>query len=131
MDLKSRFNFDAEKDILFIDFSDLEISSLEQVQEIKGIVDGMMKPIGHKVYSIVNYDNCTIDVKIKDEYMQLIKENQEQYSLGTVRYSNKTFTRTSLRLGAVKEKMDSLIYNSKEEAIAMVERLTKENRKSG
>ena len=123
MNLKERFEYDGEKDILFINFSNLTIDSVEQIGEIKKIIDGLLKNLDHKVYSIVNYDNCKIDKSVKQEYTRMIKNNQEKYSLGTVRYSKETYTRTFLRLAAIKEHMTSNIYSSKEEAIKRVEEL--------
>ncbi|MFW5786777.1 MAG: hypothetical protein ACOCV3_00760 [Halanaerobiales bacterium] len=126
MDLKERFNYDQDRGILFIDFSNLTLDKTKQIEEINLIIEDLLGDLGHKVYSVVNYDNCKISQEIKDEYGEMMKENQKKYSLGTVRYSNKSFTRTTLTISSVKNRFSSNVCSSKEEAINKIEEL-KEN----
>ena len=49
-----------QQDIIFINFEGLSVRSAEDVERIRSIVAGRLRPLGRKVYAIVNYDNFSV-----------------------------------------------------------------------
>ncbi|MDQ2974274.1 MAG: hypothetical protein M3R69_02540 [Acidobacteriota bacterium] len=117
MQLRNRFVFDPEENILFIDFAGLRIETREQVDETRRLVREILESRGRRAYAIVNYEGTEIAPEIVDYYGESIKELYDRYSLTTVRYSSSGLTRSVLRyLGAAKD-LESNIFTTREEAI--------------
>jgi hypothetical protein len=128
MQLRDRFVFDAEENILFIDLAGLRIETREQVDETRRLVREILESRGHRAYGIVNYEGTEIAPEIVDYYGESIKELYDRYSLTTVRYSSSGLTRSVLRyLGAAKD-LESNIFATREEAIRAIEELKDRSR---
>ena len=123
MQLRDRFVFDPEENILFIDLAGLRIETREQVDETRRAVREILESRGRRAYSIVNYEGTEIAPEIVDYYGESIKELYDRYSLTTVRYSSSGLTRSMLRyLGAAKD-LESNIFATREEAIRAIDEL--------
>lgn len=99
--LSSRFSYDANLNVLFIDFERIEIKSERDVREIRRTVDRLMAPIGQKVYAIVNYSGATIAPEVFDAYSAMVREVVERYYLDVTRYGSSGFLR--MKLGSALE----------------------------
>ncbi len=68
----------------------------------------VLAPLGHKVYSVVNYDKFSVDPEVEpeveDDYFELVHHVQETYYLGVRRYTRGAFQR--LRLANELERHD-------------------------
>jgi len=128
MQLRDRFVFDPEENILFIDLAGLRIETREQVDETRRVVREILESRGHRAYGIVNYEGTEIAPEIVDYYGESIKELYDRYSLTTVRYSSSGLTRSVLRyLGAAKD-LESNIFATREEAIRAIQELKDRSR---
>jgi len=128
MQLRDRFMFDDEENILFIDFAGLRIETRVQVDETRRLVREILERRGRRAYAIVNYEGTEIAPEIVDYYGESIKELYDRYSLTTVRYSSSGLTRSVLRyLGAAKD-LESNIFATREEAIRAIEELKDRSR---
>src|SRR5262249_210488 len=127
MQIKDRFIFDTEENILFIDFRGLRIETREQVDEMRRVMHEIFERDGKRAYGIVNYENTEIAPEVMDYYGECIKELYDQYSLTTVRYSSSGLTRSVLRyLGAAKD-LESNIFTTREEAVRAIQELNGRN----
>lgn len=130
MQLRDRFLFDDEENILFIDFAGLRIETRAQVDETRRLVREILERRGRRAYAIVNYEGTEIAPEIVDYYGENIKELYDRYSLTTVRYSSSGLTRSVLRyLGAAKD-LESNIFATREEAIRAIEELKNRSRRA-
>jgi len=128
MQLRDRFTFDTDENILFIDFAGLRIETREQVDETRKIVREILESRGRRAYAIVNYEGTEIAPAIMDYYGESIKELYDRYSLTTVRYSSSGLTRSALRyLGAAID-LESNIFTTREEAIRAIDELKERSR---
>lgn len=128
MQLRDRFVYDPEENILFIDLAGLRIETREQVDETRRLVREILEVRGRRAYAIVNYEGTEIVPEIVDYYGESIKELYDRYSLTTVRYSSSGLTRSVLRyLGAAKD-LESNIFATREEAIRAIEELKERSR---
>jgi propionate CoA-transferase len=86
------------------------------VEKIHTAVEIILKPIGHKVYTIVNYDNFSILPDLLDGYTEMVKYLVDRYYTGVTRYTTSTFLR--MKLGDALQQRDVAphIYESSEEA---------------
>ena len=125
VELSERFNYDEVENILFIDLSNLQIDNVDQINRIEKELEREMESVDSKVYSIVNYDDCNIRDKVKEEFSDMLKRGQEKYSLATIRYSNKSFTRVALSVAEIKKNLTdkSTVCRSKEEAIREIKKM--------
>jgi PAS domain S-box-containing protein len=128
MQLRDRFKFDDDENILFIDLAGLRIETREQVEETRALVREILESRGRRAYAIVNYEGTEIAPEMVDYYGESIKELYDRYSLTTVRYSSSGLTRSVLRyLGAAKD-LESNIFATREEAIRAIEELKERSR---
>jgi propionate CoA-transferase len=79
--LEKRFNYDPRLRMLFIDFRQLAIRSERDIQRIKAEVERRVKPLGHKVYAMVNSRGCTIDPVVLNRYRRMIESLEESCTL--------------------------------------------------
>jgi HAMP domain-containing protein len=122
-DMRERFVFDQQQNILFINFAGLKIESREQVDEMEAIVHEVYGKHGRRFYAVVNYESTEIAPEIIDYYGERIKKLYDLYGIATVRYSSSGFTRSVLRyLGAAKD-LESNIFATRAEAIRAIQEI--------
>jgi propionate CoA-transferase len=116
--LEKRFSYDPELNVLFINFERLAVRTDRDVARIKSEVEKRVKPLGHKVYAIVNYSNCTIEPAVFDAYSQMVERLVASYYLDVTRYGTSGFLRMKLGPALEHRGVASHIYESAEEARA-------------
>jgi propionate CoA-transferase len=79
-------------------------------------VDGLLEPLGKRVYSIVNYDSFSADDDILDAYMDLVRYVENRYYLGVSRYTTSGSMRLKLGRELEKRKVSSQVFESGREA---------------
>jgi len=94
--LEQRFSYDAQQNIIFINFEGLSVRSAEDVEQIKAIVAGRLRPLGRKVYAIVNYDNFSVSPELWDDYTDMVRHLMDHYYSSVTRYTTSGFLRTKL-----------------------------------
>ena len=86
MPLEKRFSYDSVLRMLFMDFRRLAIKSEGDVARIEAEVERCVKPLGHKVYAIVNYRGCTIAPAALGSYRRMVEALEQSCYLGVTRY---------------------------------------------
>ncbi len=118
--LASRFAYDDQQNILFINFERLKVRTRGDVDAIEREVDAHLRPIGHRVYAIVNYDHFELAAEVEDAYATMVKGLVERYYDGVSRYTTSGFLRAKLG-GALKRRgVAPHVYESPHEALAHV-----------
>jgi propionate CoA-transferase len=114
--LEERLTYNPDENIFFVNFEGFSVQSSQIVQDIKEAVEKILKPLGKKVYTIVNYDNFSILPQVVDEYSDMVKYLVENYYSGVTRYTTSAFLR--MKLGNALERRDVAphIFESPEEA---------------
>jgi propionate CoA-transferase len=79
-------------------------------------VEKIIKHIVKKVYTIVDYDNFTIDPDIVDEYTDMVRDLVTRFYSGVTRYTTSAFLRMKLGEALKKRNQAPHIYESMEEA---------------
>ncbi|MGA9263151.1 MAG: acyl CoA:acetate/3-ketoacid CoA transferase [Desulfobacterales bacterium] len=114
--LEDRLTYDPSENLFFVNFEGFSVNSHALVEQIRAAVEQVLKPVGRKVYTIVNYDNFSILPELVDEYTDMVKYLVDHYYTGVTRYTTSTFLR--MKLGDALQRRDVAphIYESSQEA---------------
>jgi propionate CoA-transferase len=114
--LPDRLSYDAQNNLLFINFEGHTIRSQRDVDQIRDEVEKRVAGLGHKVFAIVNYDNFTISPDIVDAYTDMVSALVERYYSGVTRYTTSGFLRAKLGDALSQRGQSPYIYESADEA---------------
>ncbi len=114
----ARFKYDADQNILFLNFEKLEVKAIATVEAIRAQVRSLCEPLEHKVYAIVNYEGFVLDRDVEDTYAEMMREVVERYYLGVTRFTTSSFMRAKLGDALATRKLSAYIFESAEEARA-------------
>jgi propionate CoA-transferase len=126
MPLEQRFSYDPQQNLFFINFEGLAVRNHKDVERIKKLVEKKLKPVGRKVYVIVNYDNFTILPEVTDEYACMVHDLVERFYSGVTRYTTSGFLRTKLGDAFQHREVAPHIYESADEARVHLRELEQE-----
>ncbi|MBU1172162.1 MAG: acyl CoA:acetate/3-ketoacid CoA transferase [Proteobacteria bacterium] len=114
--LDERLNYNPIKNMFFVNFEGLSVNSREDISKIEKSVIERLSPLNTKVFTIVNYDNFTINPEIVDEYTAMVDRLVKTYYSGVTRYTTSAFLRLKLGEAMKKRNVAPHIYESSEEA---------------
>jgi propionate CoA-transferase len=123
--LERRFTYDAQQNVLFINFENHIVKSLADVKAIREQVERHALPLEKRMYAIVNYDSFTILPDVMDAYTDMVKELMDRYYSGVTRYTTSSFLRMKLGAALSNRSVAPYIYESSEEAHAHLRELEK------
>jgi propionate CoA-transferase len=118
--LSSRFAYDDQQNILFINFERLKVATKGDVDAIEREVDAHLRPIGHRVYAIVNYDHFELAPDIEDDYAAMVRGLVDRYYDGVSRYTTSGFLRAKLGRALKRRGVAPHIYESPHAALEHV-----------
>ena len=97
--ITDRLSFDAPTNTVFMDYSGLHVRSPEDVDEILEAVDSLLRPLGHRVRGVINYDRFRLDESAVDAWADAVRFVQGTYyeEGGVTRHSTNAFMRLKLR----------------------------------
>ncbi len=116
----ARFAYDGERNILYLNFEDLEVKSMELITDSVAKIREICEPLGHKVYAVVNYDGFELDRDFEDAYLNAVQEMGERYFLGVTRFTTSAFMRSKLGHALEARGVAPHIFESEEEATGAV-----------
>ena len=121
--LEDRLSYNAQENLFFVNFEGHSINRTQDIEDVKNAVENILKPLGKKVYTIVNYDNFFIHPELIDPYTDMVKALVEKFYSGVTRYTTSTFYR--MKIGdALKERaVAPHIYETRVEARDALKRL--------
>ena len=113
--IEDRLTYVPSENTFYVNFENFYVKSSEQIQRIQNHVEKMLKPLGKKVLTIVNYDNFNILPELVEEYAEMVKYVMQFYEKVT-RYTTSTFLRMKLGDELAKREVAPHLYESKDEA---------------
>lgn len=113
--LEERLIYNAKENIFFVNFENLSIRSLGDIEKIRTLIREILGPLNKKVNTIVNYDNFNILPELIDDYMDMINDALQYYE-GVTRYTTSAFLRMKMGDELEKRNLAPYIYESPEEA---------------
>ncbi|WP_020178256.1 acyl CoA:acetate/3-ketoacid CoA transferase [Methylopila sp. M107] len=116
MPFDARFRYDEEHNILFLNFENLEMKSLDLVKAATDAISSIVGPLGHKVYAVVNYDGFVLDRDVEAAYLDAVQEMGKRYFLGVTRFTTSAFMHAKLGDALANRGVAPHIYESETEA---------------
>jgi propionate CoA-transferase len=114
--IEDRLSYDPASNTVFMNYSGMRVRTQADLDRIKAAVDGLLGPLGKRVYSIVNYDRFEADPEVMDAYLDLVRHVEEKYYLAVSRYTNSGFMRLKLGGELERRKVSSHVFESRTEA---------------
>jgi propionate CoA-transferase len=114
--LRERFDYDADKNMLFINFEGFKVNTVDDVEAIRGEVERALSGTSVKPHAIVNYDNFSIAPEVIDFYSETVSHLVAQYYSDVTRYTTSSFLRMKLGDALQRRSVATYIYESPEEA---------------
>ncbi|MCU0894688.1 MAG: malonate decarboxylase subunit alpha [Rhodospirillales bacterium] len=120
MDLASRVSYDADRNILFLNFEGMHIKTEKDIDNVQGAVESFCRKIGRRCGVIVNYDSFRIDEAVIDAYARMVQYMEENYYTRVTRYMTGAFLRMKLGEALAERKIAPHVFESESEARAFL-----------
>jgi len=116
--------YDAERNIVFT-IDNWAINNQADVDEFYAEHLRRFEQIGKKFYMISNIDSLSIHPSVLEYYGETARRTIGHYILGFARWGSNEVSRMSIRTSSMKARLESHIYQTREEAIQYIEDLKK------
>ena len=124
--LSSRYSYDHEKNLFFVNFERLTVHSHRDIEEIRKEATRNLEVIGHKVPAIVNYDNFSILPELEDDYADMVRGLVARFYSSVTRYTTSAFLRVKLGEALARRNLSPHIFETAAEARSFVENAGKD-----
>jgi propionate CoA-transferase len=114
--LERRLTYDAQQNLLFINFERLKIRTPADIEEVRAAIEAVLTPLGRRIYAIVNYDNFDIAPEMIDGWTTMVKKLVDRHYWGVTRYTTSGFLRMKLGDALAQRGVAPHIYESGNEA---------------
>jgi len=114
--LPQRLFYDAQQNILFINFEGYSVRNREDVDVIRAAVEERIGPLGRKVFAIVNYENFSLWPEATDAYSDMVRDLTQRFYLDVTRYTTSAFLRMKLGQALSQRGVAPHIFESADEA---------------
>lgn len=122
LQLADRVSYDAERNLLFANFTGLAIRSIDDIDSVRRVFEATCTRIGRKVTLVVDYDGFRLDDTLADAYFEMIGELQARYYSTAVRYTTSAFMRMKLGDGLRARQVAAHVFETNSEAVDFVRR---------
>lgn len=116
--IAERLYYDADQNIVFVNFSGLEITTDEQLAQLDTELNTWFSAIGRKVNLVSNYDGISIAPRLANKFTNLISQLQYDYYLTACRYTTSAFLRQKLGDDLKSRSIQPHIFETRKEAAA-------------
>lgn len=120
--LSERISFDAERDILFINYEGFHVRTTDDVELVRREVESRCRAVGHRIAVIINYDGFTLDPAVSDAFFSMITYLQGRYYTTASRYTTSAFMRLKLGASLVERALSPHVFETLPEAHANLTR---------
>jgi propionate CoA-transferase len=110
--MEERLTYDAERNVVHVNFEGLRTATPDDVQELAAFLDRAFSRFGHRVHVVVNYDNFELLPPAEDAFFAMVRRNTERYFLSSTRYSTNAFYRHLLGEQFTNARLSQRIYPS-------------------
>jgi propionate CoA-transferase len=97
------------------------LRTLEEIELIRGELEGRLRAIGRRVHLIANYDGFELDPTIADAYFTLVAYIQDHYYQSASRYTTSAFMRLKFQSALAERDLAPHVFETREEAQIMLD----------
>ena len=119
-----RIEYDPVRNIVFTE-DHWDVKTKEDVDQFFEEHRKFFESLNKKVYMISNIDNLRVHAAVAEYYGETAKSTVGHYLLGFARWGTDDVARMTVRTSSLKAKLESNIFNTREEAIVYIEGLKK------
>jgi len=131
LSLPERVTYDAERNILFLNFEGMYVRVAEDVKAIWDICEERCRAAGRRVGAVINYDRFRINQDMYDAYAEMDRYFLAHYFTNITRYATSAFLRAKLGEAFSQRNIAPHVFERKEEAQAFLATLGRESGKQG
>ncbi|MBN2620029.1 hypothetical protein JXB22_02980 [candidate division WOR-3 bacterium] len=117
-----KFEYDEQLNVVFTE-DHWDVKATEDVDQFFAEYKKYFTELGRKVYMISNIDHLLVRAAIADYYGKTARSTVGHYLLGFARYGTNDWARMTVRTTSLKASMTPNIYDSREAAIAAIEKM--------
>ncbi|MEM1037990.1 MAG: acyl CoA:acetate/3-ketoacid CoA transferase [Pseudomonadota bacterium] len=114
--IHERLYHDADQNIVFVNFSGLEVSTEQDLATLDKELNLWFSAIGRKVNLVSNYDGISIAPRLALKFTNLISQLQYDYYLTACRYTTSAFLRQKLGDDLKSRSIQPHIFETRKEA---------------
>jgi propionate CoA-transferase len=118
----SRFSYDPERNVLYLNFERLELKSMAMVEAMIAKIRSICEPLGHRVHAVANYEGFAIDRELEDRFAETVDEAVQRWYLSVTRFTKRAFLRAKLGEALSRRKLAPHVFETEEEALEQVRR---------
>jgi len=130
LSLPERVIYDAERNILFLNFEGMYVRVAEDVKAIWDICEQRCRDAGRRVGAVINYDRFRINQDMYDAYAEMDRYFLAHYFTNITRYATSAFMRAKLGEAFSQRNIASHIFERREEAQTFLAALERESEKA-
>ena len=129
LSLPERVTYDAERNILFLNFEGMYVRVAEDVKAIWDICEERCRAAGRRVGVVINYDRFRINQEMYDAYAEMDRYFLAHYFTNITRYATSAFLRAKLGEAFSQRNIAPHVFERREEAQAFLAALERESGK--
>jgi propionate CoA-transferase len=129
LSLPERATYDAERNILFLNFEGMYVRVAEDVKAIWDICEQRCRAAGKRVGAVINYDRFRMNQEMYDAYAEMDRYFLAHYFTNITRYATSAFLRAKLGEAFSQRNIAPHVFERKEEAQAFLAALSRESAK--
>jgi propionate CoA-transferase len=114
--LADRVGYDAERNMLFVNFEGFDVKTVEDVDLVRREVERVCRDVGKPVALVANYDGFYLDPGVSDTYFSMIAYLEKRYYSSASRYTTSAFMRLKLGEGLTERHVAPHIFETHEDA---------------
>jgi propionate CoA-transferase len=120
MSMPERVTYDAERNILFLNFEGMYVRVAEDVKAIWDVCEQRCRAAGKRVGVVINYDRFRINPDMFDAYAEMDRYFLAHYFTKITRYATSAFLRAKLGEAFSQRNIAPHVFERKEEAQAFL-----------
>ena len=124
LSLPERVTYDAERNILFLNFEGMYVRVAADVKAIWDICEERCRAVGRRVGVVINYDRFRINQEMYDAYAEMDRYFLAHYFTTITRYATSAFLRAKLGEAFSQRNIAPHVFERREEAQAFLAEIT-------
>lgn len=117
LQLVDRLSYDAERNILFVNFQGYAIHTMEDVACVRRVFTARCEKIGRRVALVANYDGMRIEEALSNAYFAMVDELHVSWYSTATRYATSAFMRLKLGAALSSRQTAAHVFETHEEAM--------------
>ncbi|WP_428623720.1 acyl CoA:acetate/3-ketoacid CoA transferase [Sedimenticola sp.] len=120
--LDDRIGYDPQRNMLFLNFENMSIRNVADVEAVRRAVEEKCQEIGRRVDVVVNYGGVQIEEAATEAYANMVKQMEDRYYHRISRYATSAFMR--MKLGNILTRtVAPHVFESRSEAQRFIDRI--------